>query len=308
MIFQFTFAYTYRLAAPTNATATTPLKKKEKRKKKKRAAAAAAGSSSGSRSKDGVTRRARWVLGFEVMLGACRQKFGHFHSSHKRQRKGCCVMSGSTLNYPASTTAPAATTAYMATSSEVDPLAPYSTPSLPQTHPDYFHLEHETELYTTVLTSKPITYESVAEALRDMNPPSTTTCNNGAMSSFLGLTRSDTSPTDPGQVTTSLSYETYPKLYIKTFHDRITPKIKPGCKLLFLHRCYGPPCGVSEISVLVAVTGGHRREVLDTLDNVVEGMKAWLPVWKNECYESEAGTSNEWKTNDTWAYKDDGVK
>ncbi|GMI25489.1 hypothetical protein TeGR_g934 [Tetraparma gracilis] len=72
-----------------------------------------------------------------------------------------------------------------------------------------------------------------------------------------------------------------------------------------MHRAYGPPVLIGEISVVVAVAGPHRVEVRETLDGVVEGMKSWLPVWKKETY---GGGGERWKENADWALREEGVK
>ena len=196
---------------------------------------------------------------------------------------------------------------YSTAPSSHDPLHPYSNPALPEDSPEFFNLSSSTEHYTVTLTSTPITHSTVTsatESLPNLN------YSNGAVSSFLGLTRRDPHPTTASSNTVALTYTTYPSLFLTTFNSKITPIVRPGCHVSFLHRCYGPPVGIGEISVVVLVIGGHRREVLDTLDDVVENMKSWLPVWKKESYESGeggGGTDYKWKTNEAWALKDEGL-
>ena len=56
--------------------------------------------------------------------------------------------------------------------------------------------------------------------------------------------------------------------------------------------------------MIIAATGPHRRETLNTLESVVETMKAWLPVWKLERFE-DGGV---FKENETWALKGEGLE
>ena len=49
---------------------------------------------------------------------------------------------------------------------------------------------------------------------------------------------------------------------------------------------------VGEISLLVAVSAGHRKQAIEACSTAVELVKARLPVWKKEIYEDSSHT---WK-------------
>lgn len=51
---------------------------------------------------------------------------------------------------------------------------------------------------------------------------------------------------------------------------------------------------VTESSVIVAVSSEHRRESLDAVTFLIDGLKAKVPIWKKELYSDGSG---DWKRN-----------
>jgi molybdopterin synthase catalytic subunit len=50
-----------------------------------------------------------------------------------------------------------------------------------------------------------------------------------------------------------------------------------------LHRVGDVPAG--EISLLVVVASGHRKEAFDASVSIVDEIKKRVPIWKKECYD-----------------------
>lgn len=51
---------------------------------------------------------------------------------------------------------------------------------------------------------------------------------------------------------------------------------------------------VTESSVIIAVSSEHRRESLEAVTFLIDGLKANVPIWKKELYHDG---SSDWKRN-----------
>lgn len=51
---------------------------------------------------------------------------------------------------------------------------------------------------------------------------------------------------------------------------------------------------MTESSVIVAVSSEHRRESLEAVSYLIDGLKAKVPIWKKELYNDG---SSDWKRN-----------
>lgn len=61
---------------------------------------------------------------------------------------------------------------------------------------------------------------------------------------------------------------------------------------------------MSEASVFVAISSEHRQESLDAVSFTINALKASVPIWKKEVYESSAAAASKtdaadsaWKAN-----------
>ena len=101
---------------------------------------------------------------------------------------------------------------------------------------------------------------------------------HGAIATFAGTVRNQTQ----GRTTTHLEYEAYPSMAEKIM-AQIGEEAKskwPIGKVAILHRL--GRLELEEISVLIAVGAGHRREAMEACLYIIDKLKATVPIWKKE--------------------------
>ena len=109
---------------------------------------------------------------------------------------------------------------------------------------------------------------------------------NGAIAEFLGIVRNH----DHGKVVVSLEYQVHPDA-AASMH-RIVDDIasaNPEVAIAAAHR-YGR-LAIGDVAFAVAVSSAHRGPAFEVLRNVVETVKAELPIWKRQEF---ADGSHEW--------------
>jgi len=122
-----------------------------------------------------------------------------------------------------------------------------------------------------------------------------TSPNCGAISTFIGTTRDNFED----KKVMLLEYEAYEPMAI-TEIKKICSGIRdkwPVEHIAIYHRLGIVP--VSEASVYVAISSVHRQESLDAVSYAINALKASVPIWKKEVYETEDGTvpDSSWKAN-----------
>lgn len=126
---------------------------------------------------------------------------------------------------------------------------------------------------------------SVEEATSLVTHPS---C--GAISLFIGTTRDNFEGKDVLQ----LAYEAYQGMAEKEMRKICAiAREKWSLKHIALHHRLGH-VPVTESSVIVAVSSEHRRESLEAVTFLIDGLKAKVPIWKKELYSDGSG---DWKRN-----------
>ncbi|XP_045112335.1 molybdopterin synthase catalytic subunit-like [Portunus trituberculatus] len=126
---------------------------------------------------------------------------------------------------------------------------------------------------------------SVEEATSLVTHPS---C--GAISLFIGTTRDNFEGKDVVQ----LAYEAYQDMAEKEMRKLcIIAREKWSLKHIALHHRLGL-VPVTESSVIIAVSSEHRRESLEAVTFLIDGLKAKVPIWKKELYSDGTG---DWKRN-----------
>ena len=98
---------------------------------------------------------------------------------------------------------------------------------------------------------------------------------------FLGTTREYTH----GRRTASLDYECYPEMAEKEL-VRLGEEAKqkwPICRMAIVHRI--GPVQITEPSVIIAVSAGHRDAAFAACRFAIEEIKRTVPIWKKEMYE-----------------------
>ena len=104
---------------------------------------------------------------------------------------------------------------------------------------------------------------------------------NGAETIFVGRVRNENS----GKKVTAVTYESHDKAVIKSFQSICNDaKIKfDKSASIFLEHAKGY-VPVGEISILIAVSSGHRDEAFKICRYILEEIKHKSPIWKKEHY------------------------
>ena len=111
---------------------------------------------------------------------------------------------------------------------------------------------------------------------------------NGAESIFVGRVRNENS----GKKVKAVTYDAHDKAVLKSFKaicDDAKSKFDKKASIFLEHaKGYVP---VGEISILIAVSSGHRDEAFKICRYILEEIKHKSPIWKKEHY---ADGKQEW--------------
>jgi molybdopterin synthase catalytic subunit len=124
------------------------------------------------------------------------------------------------------------------------------------------------------ITKQPI---DVAEALGKLNDPST-----GAQVLFLGTVRNEFE----GRASRGLYYDVYPSMaedQLKLIGQTLKKEFGV-VHVVIVHRI--GELSVGEVSVLVAVSSGHRGEAFAAAHAGIDRVKETVPIWKKERWEN----------------------
>ena len=104
---------------------------------------------------------------------------------------------------------------------------------------------------------------------------------NGAESIFIGRVRNENS----GKKVKAVTYDAHDKAVLKSFKticDDAKRKFDKNAKVFLEHaKGYVP---VGEVSILIAVSSGHRDEAFKICRYILEEIKHQSPIWKKEHY------------------------
>ena len=118
-----------------------------------------------------------------------------------------------------------------------------------------------------------------------------TKTNIGAHSIFLGQVRKDVID---GKVVAAIDYTTYEEMALEKMHqirEAIFEKYALTC--MHIHHSLGK-IAAGEICLFVFTSAPHRKAAIEACEEVVEKIKAELPVWGKEVFEDE---TYQWKEN-----------
>jgi molybdopterin synthase catalytic subunit len=107
----------------------------------------------------------------------------------------------------------------------------------------------------------------------------------GAHAIFLGQVRADTKT---GKAVKAIEYSAYPEMaeaILSEIREELFSRYPITCMHIY-HSVGTVKAG--EISLFVFVSCKHRKESFDALRDIVELIKAKVPVWKKEIYEDES--------------------
>ncbi|XP_039312810.1 molybdopterin synthase catalytic subunit isoform X2 [Solenopsis invicta] len=114
--------------------------------------------------------------------------------------------------------------------------------------------------------------------------------NCGAISNFIGITRDNFED----KKVIMLEYEAYESMALKEMAN-ICDKIRSQWDvegIAIFHRIGKVP--ISEASVVIAISSPHRKESLNAVEYAINTLKASVPIWKKEVYETG---EPQWKEN-----------
>jgi molybdopterin synthase catalytic subunit len=114
---------------------------------------------------------------------------------------------------------------------------------------------------------------SIDEAIDSVKSPA-----SGGIAVFVGTVRDH----NEGQAVTMLEYEAYANMAEKelmAIADEIEREI-PGARLAVLHRI--GRLQVGELAVVCAAAAAHRDEAFRACRELIERIKARVPIWKRE--------------------------
>ena len=117
----------------------------------------------------------------------------------------------------------------------------------------------------------------------------------GAVATFVGITRNNFN----GKVVKKLSYEGYVPMAEKELRklcDETVQKFSTVKRIAAVHIL--GDCPVGNPSVILAVSSPHRRESIESIEFLIDELKARVPIWKLEVYEGDE--QSVWKENLEW--------
>jgi len=123
------------------------------------------------------------------------------------------------------------------------------------------------------VTNKPLVLQELIEFVTDPEA--------GAITTFIGTTRNH----NEGRKVIALDYEAYPGMAEKELM-RLGEEAKkkwPICRMAVVHRI--GPVQITEPSVMIAVSAGHREAAFAACRFAIEEIKRTVPIWKKEVYE-----------------------
>jgi molybdopterin synthase catalytic subunit len=123
------------------------------------------------------------------------------------------------------------------------------------------------------VTDKPINLQELVDFVTDPEA--------GALATFIGTTRNN----NEGRKVIALDYEAYPEMAEKQLArlGEEASKKWPICRMAIVHRL--GPVQITEPSVIIAVSAGHREAAFAACRFAIEEIKKTVPIWKKEVYE-----------------------
>ena len=136
------------------------------------------------------------------------------------------------------------------------------------------------------LINGPISHDIITSILDKMGAET----NSGGHSFFLGQVRADRIN---GRIVKAIQYSAYEAM-IEVEADKIKESVMgefDDVRSISIAHSTGI-VNAGQISLLVAVSAGHRKQAMEACSLTVELIKERLPVWKKEIYEDN---SYNWK-------------
>ncbi len=128
-----------------------------------------------------------------------------------------------------------------------------------------------------LITEEPIDEAAVRNAVQSDTA--------GAVVLFHGIIRNH----DGGQSVNSLDYSHHPQAQDFLAKIIAEEEERTGLKLSAVHRV--GPLRIGDAALVAASAAAHRKEAFDAIENLVERIKAEVPIWKKQHFTSG---SSEW--------------
>jgi molybdopterin synthase catalytic subunit len=123
------------------------------------------------------------------------------------------------------------------------------------------------------ITDKPLNLQELVDFVTDPEA--------GAIATFIGTTRNN----NEGRRVIALDYDAYPEMAEQELR-RIGQEARQKwqlCRMAIVHRI--GPVEITEASVMIAVSSGHREAAFAACRFAIEEIKKTVPIWKKELYE-----------------------
>lgn len=138
-----------------------------------------------------------------------------------------------------------------------------------------------------IFTQGPISAAFVAESIAKHSSQTSI----GAHSIFLGQVRADR---QGDQQVAGIEYTTYEPMALERMHEiREDVFARYALTCMHVHHSLGL-VRAGEVSLFVFTSAPHRRAAIDACNEVVEAIKAGLPVWGKEIFDNQ---DTRWKEN-----------
>lgn len=138
-----------------------------------------------------------------------------------------------------------------------------------------------------IFVNAPISATFIADSIQKHS----TKTSIGGHSIFLGQVRADEVN---GQKVTGIEYTAYEEMALEQMHtirEAIFEKYPLTC--MHIYHSLGR-VGVGEICLFVFTSSAHRKPAIDACEEVVERIKAELPIWGKELFDADG---YQWKIN-----------
>jgi molybdopterin synthase catalytic subunit len=136
------------------------------------------------------------------------------------------------------------------------------------------------------LIKGPVTHDIIISILNKMSEKS----DAGGHSFFIGQVRADKME---GKTVSAIEYSAYEGMVSSAVDNIIESVMKELDDVRYIDIVHSTGIvKAGEISLLVSVSAGHRKQAMEACARAVELIKEKLPVWKKEVYEDNSHT---WK-------------
>ncbi|MDS1116738.1 molybdenum cofactor biosynthesis protein MoaE [Gordonia westfalica] len=102
----------------------------------------------------------------------------------------------------------------------------------------------------------------------------------GALVTFRGVVRNH----DHGRGVTAMKYESHPRASV--FLERLVSQVAAShqVRVAAVHRTGA--LAIGDVALVVAIAAAHRKEAFAVCDQLVDLIKAEVPIWKHQAFEN----------------------